>query len=253
MYPPFRIVAAGTLLLAVAVLIAPAIHVRAQSTTQPLIVNIRIDGFQPDLSSPFEVQGDFIGTGAWQTLTAPLLGPPFTSITGPSSFTGSCQSEYAQHQIVTSDGSTLIAEVTGIRCVTAPGAHRTFGMYSPVGGTGRFQGITGALVPLPSTPARTALRRSSSRALPPGAGHTDSVPAAAAEDNVIVMPTQIRRLSNPRFAGTFLQRRKRRDPVNSASRVASMIAALNWPATAAFGRRMANPASRSDYEEGDLS
>jgi hypothetical protein len=148
MCPPFRIVAAGTLLLAVAVLIAPAIHVRAQSTTQPLIFNIRVDGFQPDPSSPFEVQGDFIGAGVWQTLTAPLLGPPFTSISGPSGFTGSCQSEFGQHQIVTPDGSTLIAEVTGTRCVTAPGAHRTFGMYSPVGGTGRFQGITGGAGPI---------------------------------------------------------------------------------------------------------
>jgi hypothetical protein len=30
----------------------------------------------------------------------------------------------------------------------------------------------------------------------------------------------------------FFKRRKRGDPVTSASRVASMIAALNWPATA---------------------
>jgi hypothetical protein len=135
-------------LCTVAVLVLPAIHVRAQSGPAPFTINVQIGGFQPDPSSPFQVKGDFIGTGVWQTLTAPLLGPPFTSISGASGFTGSCQSEYGQHQIVTSDGSSLIAEVTGIRCVTAPGAHRTFGMYSPVGGTGRFQGITGGAGPI---------------------------------------------------------------------------------------------------------
>jgi len=133
---------------AVAALVVPAIHLRAQSEPEPINIKVEIDGFQPDPSSPFEVTGDYVGTGVWQHLVGPLLGPLFTSIPGPSGFTGSCQSEYSQDQIFASDGSTLLVEVTGIRCETTPGTHRTFGAYSPVSGTGRFQVVTAGTGPI---------------------------------------------------------------------------------------------------------
>jgi hypothetical protein len=73
----FSIAATSMLLAAAAALVVPAIAVHAQSTTpQPLSVNIQIDGFQPDSSSPFVVKGDFIGQGVWQRLVGPVLGTP---------------------------------------------------------------------------------------------------------------------------------------------------------------------------------
>ena len=148
----FSMAATSVLLAAAAALVVPAIGVEAQSTApQSLSVNVQIDGFQPDSSSPFVVKGDFIGQGIWQRLIGPVLGTPFTLIPGAAGFAGAtCQPEYSQDQIITSDGSTITANVTGTRCVPndSPGAHTTAGIYSFIGGTGRFSWITQGAGPI---------------------------------------------------------------------------------------------------------
>ena len=104
-------------------------------------------GFQADSSSPFIVKGDLIGTGVWQRVVGPVLGAPYTAIPAAPGFGGAtCQAEYDRAVIVAEDGSTLTADVYGTRCqpVGSSIAHTMIGVYTPVEGTGRFQGATGS-------------------------------------------------------------------------------------------------------------
>jgi hypothetical protein len=148
----FSMAVTSLLLAATAALVLPTTNVRAQSSTpQPLLFNLQIDGFQSDSSSPFVVKGDPIGQGVWKHLIGPVLGTPFTLIPAAAGFAGAtCQPEYSQDQITTSDGSTITANVTGSRCVPndSPGAHTTIGVYSIVGGTGQFDWVTHGVGPI---------------------------------------------------------------------------------------------------------
>jgi hypothetical protein len=146
----FQFAASGTLLRAGLILVSrcPGHPCSGAVGPEPFIINLQIDGFQPDPSSPFEVKGDFIGTGVWQRLSGAILGAAFTTFLGPRGFSGPCQTVYTQDQILASDGSTLLAEVTGTRCETSTGAYWTIGVYSPLSGTGRVQAITGCTGPI---------------------------------------------------------------------------------------------------------
>lgn len=136
------------LLVAAAGVVVPAVRVRAQPDTGPVSLEFVIHGIQANSSSPFNLQGDLIGSGAiWQHLVGPLLNNnTYALIPGaPETFGGvGCQAEYSQDQIVTQDGSAMTLNVYGVRCkpYATPGAYTTIGAYSVAGGTGRFRDVT---------------------------------------------------------------------------------------------------------------
>lgn len=141
-----HVVMASVLLALAAVVVVPSVHVRAQANSNVSGGEFIVNGFQADSSSPFNVQGDLIGKGVWQHMVGPILGGAVAMIPGaPPNFGGvGCQPEYSQDEIVTQDTSTITVNVIGTRCqqYSSPGAHSTTGIYSLVGGTGRFQGAT---------------------------------------------------------------------------------------------------------------
>jgi hypothetical protein len=125
----------------VAVILVPATRARAQANNGDLRSDeFIVYGFQEDSSAPFLVTTT-LGDGVWQHLVGPVLGPTYTLIPSVPGFAGAgCQAEYSQDQIRFQDGSTIKVNVFGTRCESSdsPGAHKTFGIYSLVSGTGRF-------------------------------------------------------------------------------------------------------------------
>ena len=140
------------------------------------------DGFRADGSSPFILQGGLIGTNAiWQVLIGPVDSATVTTIP-PSGATfggAGCRAEYRQGRITVQDddrgnsslsrnagvseapakrepaalsgveggaeGSALTLDVYLFRCEPSPpsGASLANGIYSVVGGTGKFSAVTG--------------------------------------------------------------------------------------------------------------
>jgi len=133
-------VLASVLLAAAAVVVVPAVTVRAQQSE----AEFKVDGIQANSSSPFVVSGDYIGAGTvWKHMIGPVLSTTaFAMIPSAPGFGGAgCYAEYSQDQIVAQEGSTITVDVYGTRCEPygSSGAHNTFGVYSILGGTGQFQ------------------------------------------------------------------------------------------------------------------
>lgn len=130
------------------------------SCAHPLVA----DGFRADGSSPFILQGGLIGTNAiWQVLIGPVESATVTAIP-PSGATfggAGCRAEYRQGRITVPDddrgnsslsrnegaaeGSALTLDVYLFRCDPSPpsGASLASGIFSVVGGTGKFSAVTG--------------------------------------------------------------------------------------------------------------
>lgn len=141
----FQIAAAGVLLAAAAVLLAPSRQVRADSSIPSLPkadypVKFDVRGFQTDSSSPFLVYIDGVGPGVWQRLVGPVLSNSGAIPAASGYGGGACQVEYSRDQIAIEDGSSLTFDVHGLRCedASSPNAHATTGNYSIVAGTGGF-------------------------------------------------------------------------------------------------------------------
>ena len=127
----------------VAVIVVPA-SIRAQANDGDLRSDeFIVFGFQADSSSPFQVTTT-LGNGVWEHLVGPVFGSTFAMIPSVSGFAGAgCQAEYSKDRIVFDQGDTITLNVFGTRCESydSPGAHKTFGSYSFVSGTGRFQDV----------------------------------------------------------------------------------------------------------------
>ena len=117
------------------------------SCTHPLVA----DGFRADSSSPFILQGELIGNNAiWQLLIGPVDSPVVATIPASgATFAGAaCRAEFRQGQIVVQndDGNgTLTLDVYLTLCDPSPPSDASLasGIYSVVGGTGKFSGVTG--------------------------------------------------------------------------------------------------------------
>jgi hypothetical protein len=105
-----------------------------------------IKGYQANSTSPFYVQGDLVGRGLWKRTAGPSLGPPVLLPPAGDFLGGASQAEYGQFVIIAEDGSTLTADVYGTRSTPAGSsiARTMNGVYTPVSGTGRFEGISGS-------------------------------------------------------------------------------------------------------------
>jgi hypothetical protein len=144
---------AGLLALGAITLSSAALAAGAEEHP-PFFLELIVDGFQASSSSPFLVKGHEIGNGVWQRLVGPILGLPFAAIPSAPGFAGAtCQAEYSRDQIVAEDDSTITLDVFGTRCQpsASPIAHAATGVYSFVGGTGRFQDLTGGTGPITIT------------------------------------------------------------------------------------------------------
>jgi hypothetical protein len=148
-----RATVAGLLALGAMTLSSAALAAGAQEHP-PVFLELIVNGFQASSSSPFLVKGHEIGNGVWQRQVGPILGLPFAAIPSAPGFAGAtCQAEYSRDRIVAEDGSTITLDVFGTRCQpsASPIAHATTGVYSFVGGTGRFKDLTGGTGPITIT------------------------------------------------------------------------------------------------------
>ena len=115
----------------------------------PKLLPLNALGFQADSSSPLILEGNLIGHHAiWQLRVASQSGT-FETIPPGSTFNGAaCRLDYRKAEIVAQD-STLIVEVYATRCEpynssgVPTAAYTANGVYSILGGTGRFAGIIG--------------------------------------------------------------------------------------------------------------
>lgn len=135
------LVLAAALAAVAAIVIAPGFRLRAQGNSNLAgLKAFQVDCANPAISAPaYDCKGDPVGNAQLSDSVT------FGSVLGSDSTGTSCAEDSATDVITTPDGSTINLVSHGMICFEAtPGFAVRHNAYLIEGGTGRFQGATGA-------------------------------------------------------------------------------------------------------------